>query len=43
VKAVEGLIAPTTVALTRSFKPLAEQLSSEPPPPPRRAFRQGEI
>src|SRR5262245_65125753 len=34
VKAVEGLMAPATVALTHSFKPLAEQLPSEPPPPP---------
>ena len=43
VRAVEGLTAPTTLALTRSFRPLTESPDGAPPLPPRRAFRQGEI
>ena len=43
MSAVEGLTAPTTLAFTRTFKPLTEQKSAAPPLPPRREFRQGEI
>ena len=43
VKVVEDLSVPTTLAVTRSFKPLAEQPDAALPLPPRRAFRQGEI
>ncbi len=43
VSAVEGLTAPTTLALTRSFKPPGGQPDAGQPLPPRRAFRQGEI
>lgn len=42
VRTVEELAVPT-VALTRSFKPLAKPAESEPPLPPRPALRQGEI
>ncbi|MBX9777809.1 MAG: LodA/GoxA family CTQ-dependent oxidase [Xanthobacteraceae bacterium] len=43
VRAVEGLSVPTTLALRREFKPLAEQGEAAPPLPPRQPFRQGEI
>jgi hypothetical protein len=43
VRAVESLAVPTTLALTRGFKPLAEQPEAAPPLPPRQPFRQGEI
>ena len=43
VRTVESLTVPVTPALTRSFRPLTEQLEATPPLPPRRAFRQGEI
>jgi hypothetical protein len=42
VRAVERLLAPTTLAL-RTFKPLTEATDGASPLPPRRAFRQGEI
>jgi hypothetical protein len=42
VKAVEDLSVPTTLALTRSFKPLADQTDAGPPLPPRPPLRYGE-
>lgn len=43
VRTVEGLAAPTTLALRRGFKPLAEQPDAGAPLRPRQPFRQGEI